>query len=119
MVLDRRIVQRILEISCLILQDYFFYSEEALLSFLTTFEKFMAQEMAFLLDNAADEFLIELRCVPQSRKEFTCVFISSNLHTVLVEHLHFSQAEIKMFEDFLPRYGAKADAKKGNQRTHH
>jgi hypothetical protein len=118
LVLDRQILQNIITVSCSILQNNFYYSEDVLIRFVDTLSDVLADEME-ALDSWIDlDFKMSMKYDVLARKEFTCYFVSSNLHDVLVYDMHFSEQELDAFENILPKYtGVTDDTKPRSERA--
>lgn len=118
LVLDREILQNIVTVSCSILQNNFYYSEEVLTRFVDVLGDVLGDEMEALEEWIDYEFKMSMKYDVLARKEFTCYFVSSNLHDVLVYDLHFSEQELDAFENILPKYtGVADDTKQRSERT--
>jgi hypothetical protein len=120
MVLDENVVKGILRITCSILRDNFFYSEEALGRFLDIFADLVSEEVEYCACYMDEGYQLRLKYDKQERKEFTCYFITCQVHDILVDFLYFSDLELDAFQDFLPRYtGAYENAEPTTKGTYH
>jgi hypothetical protein len=118
--LDKRIFKGIFEITTDILKNNFYYDFETLADFHELFTKTIASQYCVFEDNSDDEFKRWLRFDLRSRQLFTSYFISYHLHEILVKNLHFSEKELDLFENILPKFVGVYDVKQqGNQRTNH
>jgi hypothetical protein len=102
--LDKDILKGILQITCNILKNNFFYDEFSLKRFLDIFQEVMIEEYHAFEQYTEVDFIMELEHCLLTRKYFTSYFTSSNLHDILVEDLHFSELELDCFENILPKY---------------
>jgi hypothetical protein len=109
LVLDREILHNIISVSCSILQNNFYYSEEVLSRFVDTLGDILGDEMEALDEWLDQDFKMSMKYDILARKEFTCYFVSSHLHDVMVYDLHFSEQELDAFENILPKYTGVAD----------
>jgi hypothetical protein len=118
--LDKRVFKGILEITTDILKNNFFYDLETLEHFFNIFTCKMANEYCAFEDNSDEEFKRRLRHDLMCRKYFTSYFVSYHLHDILVQDFHFSDFELDLFENILPKFTGVYNAKpQGNQRTNH
>lgn len=118
--LDKQIFKGVIEITLNILKNNFFYDNETLGYFTDTYTQTLANEYCLFEDNSDEEFLRKLRFDLLGRKYFTSYFMSYHLHDTLVNELHFTEKELDLFENILPKFVGVYDAKQqGNQRTHY
>lgn len=115
------IYKGILHITTRILKDYFFYDEEALGRFLNLFTEKVGTEYSRLNSESNQELLDFLEYDPIGKKQFTSYFVSLHLHDVLVDDFFFSDEELKMFDNILPKYIGVPDiyADKRDKRAHY
>jgi hypothetical protein len=120
MLLDLEHLKRITVITCTILRDNFFYDKEALARFLKRFYERVKDEYHEFEDLADEGFKTELRYDYIIRLYFTSYFASSLLHESLTKDCFFTQNELELFENILPKYtGEKPnELKTSEQRTH-
>jgi hypothetical protein len=121
MLIDFKLLESVMKITCLILQNNFFYDEGSLARFLTNYHERVETEYHKLEDHADDHFRSQMLCDRVARKHFTAYFASYHLHDTLVEDCHFSEIELDLFENILPKYtGANNDdLKQSKQRTNY
>jgi hypothetical protein len=118
--LDKRVFTGILEITTDILKNNFFYDFDTLSHFHNVFTYKMANEYCAFEDNIDQDFKRRLRHDLMCRKYFTSYFVSYHLHDILVQEFHFSDKELDLFENILPKFIGVYDVKhQGNQRTNH
>jgi hypothetical protein len=118
--LDKRTFTGILEITTNILKNNFFYSLESIANFLEVCTVRMANEYCAFEDTSDDEFKHRLRFDLNFRRIFTSYFVSYHLHDILVENLHFSEKELDLFENILPKFQGERDVKQqGFKRANH
>jgi hypothetical protein len=109
--LDKRIFTGIFEITTDILKNNFFYDLESLADFHKVFTMTLANEYCAFEDNSDAEFKQRLRFDLKCRQLFTSYFVSYHLHDILVHNLHFSEKELDLFENILPKFVGVYDAK--------
>jgi hypothetical protein len=120
LVLDREILQNIMSVTCSVLQNNFYYSEEVLNRFVDTLADVLGDEMEALDEWIDHEFKMTMKYDKMARKEFTCYFVSAHLHDVMVYDFNFSDQELDAFENILPKYtGVADDTKQRSQRTNY
>lgn len=102
--LDIEVCQDILCVTAQILREYFLYSQELLGKFIDVFISKMKAEHAKLERAAYPEIIDFLRYNLINRKDFTSYFVSYHLHDVLVDDFFFSEEELQMFDNILPKF---------------
>lgn len=104
-ILDGDIVKGILSVTCDIFIKNFYYDKESLGRFLNIFNDIVGHEIEFFASCIENrEYCEILQYDPNARKEFTCYFISMNLHDIMVHDLHFTDQELDCFDCILPKY---------------
>jgi hypothetical protein len=104
MLIDFKLLENVMKVTCLILQNNFFYSEGCLALFLNDFQDRLEFHYHKLEDQADNCFRIQMKNDRIARKNFTAYFVSYHLHDTLVEDCHFSEIELDLFENILPKY---------------
>jgi hypothetical protein len=118
--LDKQIFCGILDITTDILQNNFFYDKESIEDFYEVFQNTMANEYVLFESHTDFDFKQRLRFDLMCRKQFTTYFVSYYLHDILVHDLHFSEMELDLFENILPKFvGVKYVKPQGDKRTNH
>jgi hypothetical protein len=119
--LDKTMFKAILRITCTILEDNFFYDKMALKRFLDNFHEVMENEYLLLESSVDKDFRLCMKYDLCAKKHFTSYFLSFHLHDILVERLFFSDLELQMFENILPKFVGVQDAyaSKRNKREAH
>lgn len=118
--LDKDMFTGILRVTTIILQDYFYYSNECLAKFFDEFVEVIADDYVQFYSNATDKLKHELKYHPLKRKYFTSYFVSYHLHEVLAAKLHFTEMELQAFENLIPKYtGVHKHDKQINKRAYH
>lgn len=107
--LEKDILKGILQITCNILKNNFFYDDFSLKRFLDIFQEVMTEEYTAFEQCTEQEFLDELKNDKTTRLYFTSYFTSANLHDILVHDLHFTEQELDCFENMLPKYSGVND----------
>ena len=110
-IFDAVIMKQILQVTCMILERYFFYDSDSVKRFLDEF----TDDTIVELDNfgmfAEPHVLEELHNSDKARLYFTCYFVSAQLRFILINKLHFTEAELRAFENFLPEYTGENNGK--------
>lgn len=115
------VLKEILEVTCAILHNNFYYDREYLEWFVDTFSSELAKELHLFERCGNQDMVAKLHRNEDARVQFTCYFASANLRRIFVEKMHFSEQELKAFETILPRYtGEKChEAKQKCERKNH
>ena len=108
--LDIDLCQNILHITTRILREYFFYSPESLGRFIDAFIEKIREEYSRLENAAHREMTFFLKYDPVGKAHFTSYFVSYHLHDVLVDDFFFSENELQMFDNILPKFIGVQDA---------
>lgn len=121
MLIDFKLTENIMRVTCLILQNNFFYGEESLARFLSNFHARLEADYHKIDKNADEQFKKQMNTDRIARKDFTAYFASYHLHDCLVEDCFFSDVELSLFENILPKYtGATRNGfKSSEQRKNH
>jgi hypothetical protein len=101
-ILDGDIMEKILLLTCSILEKNFFYEPEEITKFLDVFTEDSVMELEEFEAFAEPRTLVELELNPKARLYFTCYFVSAQLRYVFINFMHFTEQELKAFENFLP-----------------
>jgi hypothetical protein len=119
--LDKEILKGILQITCNILKNNFFYDDFSLKRFLNIFHEVMTDEYCAFEQYTDEEILEELRNDKVTRQYFTSYFTSANLHDIFVHDMHFTEEELDCFENMLPKYTGvyDNDPKQTNKRAYY
>lgn len=118
--MDKPTMTTILTITQTILLDYFFYSPECLDPFLKYFSDFTVSEYINVYNDSDYSFKMEIKYDWEARKEFTSYLMSHGIHRSLVDILHFTDEELKAFENLIPKCtGVHHDFKQIIERAHH
>lgn len=96
-------MKEILQLTCGILRNNFFYSDESIEVFLDVFTEEIGEELEFFACNAAPDVLEKLQENKMARLHFTCYFVSVHLRDIFIHRLHFTEQEIRAFESILPK----------------
>lgn len=104
LLLDKHIFKGILHITCEILQKHFFYSADCLGRFISYFTKTVGINYTEFTHNTPYCVLNELAYNPVSREEFSLHFLSHHLREIMIDFLFFSEEELILFENFLPKF---------------
>jgi hypothetical protein len=104
MIYDQYMLKAIVTVTCAILRNNFFYSDERISWFINMFTDEIANELDFFETFAEQYILEELRTDRLARFHFTCYFTSTNLRRVFINDMHFSEQELYAFENILPKY---------------
>lgn len=118
--LDLKIFRGIITITLTILKDNFFYDDDCLRRFIKKFYEVIEFEYLKFSNTIDDEIRDYLENDWAGRKDFTSYFVSYHVSNILVEFLFFSEQELKLFENILPKYiGANNDknVEQGNERA--
>lgn len=121
MLIEFNLLEKVMRITCHILQNNFFYDEGSLARFLNNYHERVETAYKELEDNADKYFRNQMNCDKNARKSFTAYFASSHLHDTLVQDCHFSDDELYHFDNILPKYtGVTKDGiKPSEQRTNY
>lgn len=120
MKLDRIALEEMLTVTSLILQKYFFYDEESVSRFFHVFTDEMERELICFESEASLETRIQIKHDRVARLYFTIYFASFQIRRVLINYLHFTEAELKAFENLVPKNSEVAkNAKSCSQRAHY
>lgn len=109
--LDKYVFTGIVDITQDILKNYFFYDNESLNNFFDDFVNCMANEYTIFHQNVDFDFKRQLRFDLNTRRHFTSYFVSWHLHDLLVNNLHFTDMELDLFENILPKFVGVYDVK--------
>ena len=102
--LDKQIFKGIFETTKSILKNNFFYDPESLAAFCDVFTMKMVDEYCLFEQQADIEFKQKLKYDQYEKRMFTRMFMSFYLYELLVQYLHFSEPELDMFENILPKF---------------
>jgi len=111
LIFDTEIMKQILTVTCSILQKNFFYDGDNLQRFLDFFTEDTLVEIDNFVAFAEPHILEELQNSHKARLYFTCYFVSAQLRFIFLNELHFTEQELKAFENFLPRYIGEENGK--------
>lgn len=119
--LDTEICQGILQVTTRILREYFFYDSECLGRFIDAFIAKIKEEYSRLKLAAHQEMIDFLAYDPLGKKQFTSYFVSYHLHDVLVDDFNFTDEELQMFDNILPKFIGVQDvyAEQRHKRAHY
>lgn len=119
-IFDLTVTKEILRVTCQILKQNFFYSDEVIGDFLECFTEVTGKELDNFEYFADPKVLDELHRDSLSRMHFTCYFISAHLREILIHRFNFSEQELYAFENILPKYtGERRHEKPKRERTHY
>jgi len=110
-IFDTEIMKQILMVTCSILERNFFYDKNSLQRFLDLFTEDTLVEIDNFVAFAEPHILEELHHRYKARLYFTCYFVSAQLRFIFLNELHFTEQEIKAFENFLPKYTGEKNGK--------
>jgi hypothetical protein len=117
-IFDPQLMKAIIKITCSVLRDNFFYSDESIASFINTFTDDMANALDEFEAFAEESIINELHRDRLARFHFTCYFTSVNLRFIFINKMHFTEQELQAFENLLPKYiGEKRYEKQRHTRT--
>ncbi len=111
-------MKQILEVTCSILERNFYYSNESIKRFLDLFTEDTLDELENFEAFAEQRILDELHNSYKARLYFTCYFTSAQLRYIFLNELHFTEQELKAFENFLPKYQGDKTNEKQQQPKH-
>lgn len=111
LLLDARATKTMLRISCHILKQQFFYDTDGVSRFLTLFERIATDDLIKFEDHADQDTLDMIACDRATRLDFTIYFVSCNMHDILKHYLFFNDAELRIFESYIPKYAEVAKLK--------
>jgi hypothetical protein len=117
-IIDKTALKQILEVTCSILINKFFYEPETVIEDLNYLGDYLSEELEIFQAVADEDFILELENDKVVRLYFTCYFISTHLREFLIGELHFSEQELKAFENFLPKIGESRNEKHQPQPKH-
>ena len=118
--MDKRIFTGIFELTTNILKNHFFYDTESIRSFQDEYTMKIANEYCLFEQQTDEDFIRRLKSDLMGRKYFTSYFMSYHLHDILVENLHFTEQELDLFENLLPKIVGEQNVKyKGHERTNY
>ena len=103
-ILDNTLTKEILLVTCSILKKNFFYEDTSLVKFLDNITVDLIRELDYLETHADQNILDKLHHDSATRLYFTCYFVSSHIHNIFINDLHFSEQELQAFESILPKY---------------
>jgi hypothetical protein len=108
--LDTDLCQSILHVTTRILREYFFYDSECLGRFIDSFIEKIKAEYSRFECAAHQEMMLFLKFDVVAREHFTSYFVSYHLHDLLVDDFCFTEIELNMFDNILPKFVGVQDA---------
>lgn len=102
--IDRTTLREILRITCSILRNNFFYSEDHLKDFLVNFTGDFSMVLIDFKDTAEQYVLNALQASKSTRFCFTCLFSSRVIRDILIHDFNFSEIELQAFENVISKY---------------
>jgi hypothetical protein len=111
MFIDRMTFREIVRITCAILRNHFFYSEELIKRFLAYFTDEFTSALVNFLDTSENHVKKSLCCSRLARFEFTCYFSSSVIRDILIFDFNFNERELKAFDNIVSKYGDRPNEK--------
>ena len=119
MYLDRFALEEILTTTSSILEKHFFYDGDGISRFLDIFLDVIEHELNLFELQAHPETIIQIKYDRNARFFFTLYFVSINLRQIMIEHLHFTELELKAFDSVLPKYSEVENVEPYSQRAHY
>lgn len=101
---DRAALREILCITCSILRNNFFYSEDHLKELLVNFTGDFSTILVDFGDRAETYVLNSLRLSRTMRFNFTCLFSSRVIREILIHDFDFNEMELQAFENIISKY---------------
>ena len=121
-IFDAEVMKQILKVTCSILERNFFYDSDNIKRFLDLFTEDTLVELESFEAFAEPQIIEELHSNYKARLYFTCYFVSAQLRFIFLNELHFTEQELKAFENFLPKYTGENNGKQQSpkrERTHY
>lgn len=103
-IFDPTMMKSLVRITCMILRENFFYSEEQLAKFLQIFTEDAGNDLNYFEEYGDEDIIDELRHDLLARLHFTCYFTSVHVRQIFLNKLHFSEQELQAFQNILPKY---------------
>jgi len=119
--IDRLTFREIVRISCAILRNNFFYSDDLLKEFVMIFTDEFSSALINYKNTAEKLVLTNLLCSYEARFNFTCYFQAKVIREILIYDFNFSEKELRAFENIVSKYaGDNANENQsGCARTHY
>jgi hypothetical protein len=102
--IDRLTFREIVRITCAILRNNFFYSEDLLKEFLAVFIDEFSSALIHFRTTADKRTISNLLYSYEARFTFTCYFQSKIIRDVLIYDFDFSEKELQAFENIVSKY---------------
>jgi hypothetical protein len=105
MLIDRITFKEIIWVTYSILRNNFFYSDELLGKFSTTFTEEFSSALVKFANTSEIQVKRALYGCRYARFEFTCSFSGNVIREILIRDFHFNNMELKAFDIIVSKHG--------------
>lgn len=103
-IFDPTMMKSLVRITCMILRDNFFYSEEEVAKFLHMFTEDAGNNLDYFLEYGDEDIVDELKRDLLARLHFTCYFTSVHVRQIFLNKMNFTEQELQAFQTILSKH---------------